>query len=126
MPPCRCGLDSPKPAVDLEQQALVDALIRLFLGSSPQATALPPNSRVLPAGPGLRARILGLLCKSKAAADSFPATLQVSRRASIAAAACLQQQCVLLAKLISQRLGQPPWLHAYIPGLLTTSIVSHL
>ena len=74
---CRCGLDSPKPAVDLEEQGLVGALSRLFLGSSPEATALPPDSRVTPAGPALRARILALMCKSKAAADNFPHTLQV-------------------------------------------------
>lgn len=73
----RCSLDSPKPTVDLEQQSLVDAMLRLFLGLPPEATALPAEARVQPAAPALRARLLGLLCKSRAAADTFPGALQV-------------------------------------------------
>lgn len=54
-------------------------MLRLFLGLPPEATALPAEARVQPAAPALRARLLGLLCKSRAAADTFPGALQVCR-----------------------------------------------
>ncbi|KAK9795879.1 hypothetical protein WJX73_005986 [Symbiochloris irregularis] len=72
----RCALDASKPAVDLEQRNLVDALFRLYLGSPLSAEALPAANKVKPASPTLQARVLVLMCKSKLAAESFPKTME--------------------------------------------------
>lgn len=103
----RTGVDSPKPAVDLEAAAVVLPLFALFLGgpgavcdggllrgglgteqhpeaAAGAAAALAPGGEDVrePASAALRGRILGLLCKSLAAASVFPQAVD-------AIAACL-------------------------------------
>ena len=84
----RCGLDSPKPSVDLENSLLMAKLFHLFKGSpepeaatnSLQAPAVAPavsDSHVLPAGVLLQSRLMSLFTKSTAAANHFPGTVQV-------------------------------------------------
>lgn len=84
----RCGLDSPKPSVNLEDPALISKLFHLFQGSpEPQAasTTQPAaaaatavaDSHVLPAGVLLQSRLMSLFTKSTAAANHFPGTIQV-------------------------------------------------
>lgn len=84
----RCGLDSPKPSVDLESPLLMAKLFDLFKGSpepeaarnSPQATAAATavaDSHVVPAGVLLQSRLMSLFTKSTAAANHFPGTVQV-------------------------------------------------
>lgn len=84
----RCGLDSPKPSVDLESSLLMAKLFHLFRGSpepevatnSLQAPAVAPavsDSHVLPAGVLLQSRLMSLFTKSTAAANHFPGTVQV-------------------------------------------------
>lgn len=84
----RCGLDSPKPSVNLEDPALISKLFHLFQGSpEPQAasTTQPAaaaatavaDSHVLPAGVMLQSRLMSLFTKSLAAANHFPGTIQV-------------------------------------------------
>ncbi|KAK9810293.1 hypothetical protein WJX72_008148 [[Myrmecia] bisecta] len=70
----RCGLDSPKPAVDLEDKALVDKLFALFHGRTDEG--LDDDAKVVPAGPLLQARLVSLFTKSITAANCFPATVQ--------------------------------------------------
>ncbi|GAB4815511.1 hypothetical protein N2152v2_002557 [Parachlorella kessleri] len=70
----RCGVDSNKPAVDLESHELVERLYELFHGTLDDAT-LPEQERRAPAGVALRSRLLGLFSKSVAAANCFPHTL---------------------------------------------------
>jgi hypothetical protein len=64
-------------AVDLEDPALIGVLYQLFHGTL-ENESVPADERCAPASPGMRARILGLFCKSIAAANHFPATMQVS------------------------------------------------
>ena len=84
----RCGLDSPKPSVNLDDPFLMSKLFHLFQGSSQgdaasnsqQATAAAtavPDSHVLPAGVLLQSRLMNLFTKSIAAANHFPGTVQV-------------------------------------------------
>eukprot|EP00879_Flechtneria_rotunda_P019701 GHRR01020702.1.p1 GENE.GHRR01020702.1~~GHRR01020702.1.p1 ORF type:complete len:263 (+),score=132.79 GHRR01020702.1:1-789(+) len=62
--------DAAKPAVDLEQPALVESLMKLMLGDQdPRAVAPAPT----PAGPALAVRIMQLLVRSVTAARAFPA-----------------------------------------------------
>jgi len=74
--PCRCGLDSAKPAVDLESPHLISRLFALFHGTPP-SSSLPPPNRVAPANRTLQARLMALFCKSIAAANCAPYSYQV-------------------------------------------------
>lgn len=80
----RCGLDSPKPSVNLEDSALIAKLFHLFQGSvqpdmnsESQEAAAVPDDRKLPAGVLLQSRLMNLFTKSTAAANFFPGTVQV-------------------------------------------------
>lgn len=82
----RCGLDSPKPSVNLEDHALLDKLFHLFQGSAGTdaegvaggAEGVPPQDDwVMPAGVLLQSRIMSLFTKSLLAANHFPGTVQV-------------------------------------------------
>lgn len=84
----RCGLDSPKPSVDLESASLMAKLFHLFQGSpepqaasnsqqAPAAATAVADSHVLPAGVLLQSRLMSLFTKSAAAANHFPGTIQV-------------------------------------------------
>ena len=72
----RCGLDSPKPSVDLESADLISRLFRLFHGT-PADSSVPEASRRRPAGPALGARLMALFTKSIAAANCAPQSFQV-------------------------------------------------
>eukprot|EP00873_Tetraselmis_striata_P043262 jgi/Tetstr1/463526/TSEL_008405.t1 len=71
----RCGVDAHKPAVDMEERALVASLYRLFLGT--QGLEVPEDQAAQLASPAVRLRIIGLFCKSITAANFFPGTLKV-------------------------------------------------
>ena len=80
----RCGLDSPKPSVNLEDPSLISKLFHLFQGSpeaqaasTSQPAAAVADSHVLPAGVLLQSRLMSLFTKSLAAANHFPGTVQV-------------------------------------------------
>ncbi|DBB07277.1 TPA: hypothetical protein ACH3X3_008782 [Trebouxia sp. C0006] len=80
----RCGLDSPKPSVNLEDSALMAKLFNLFQGSvqpnmggASQEAAAVPDDQTLPAGVLLQSRLMNLLTKSTAAANFFPGAVQV-------------------------------------------------
>lgn len=80
----RCGLDSPKPSVNLEDSALMAKLFHLFqgsvqpnTGSASQEAAAVPDDHTLPAGVLLQSRLMNLFTKSTAAANFFPGTVQV-------------------------------------------------
>lgn len=78
-----CALDSVKPAVNLEDAGLVVSLFSLFHGNSSETTldsSVAVEKRRAPAGPGLRSRLVGLMCRSIAAANQFPAVVQVRSR----------------------------------------------
>ena len=75
----RCGLDSAKPAVDLESPPLVSRLFALFHGTPPSSSLAPPN-RVAPASRSLQARLMALFCKSATAANCAPFAYQVCFR----------------------------------------------
>ena len=49
----------------------------LFHGSEQKGTQLSPEKKVQPASPAVRARLMSLLKRSLAAANSFPDNLQV-------------------------------------------------
>lgn len=85
----RCGLDSPKPSVNLEDPTLLDKLFHLFQGSAgsdaegvpgDQEGAPPQDDWVMPAGVLLQSRIMSLFTKSLLAANHFPGTVQVIHR----------------------------------------------
>lgn len=71
----RCTTDGARPPVDLEDAALGQRLFRLFHGSP--ATSAAAGDAVEPASPAVRVRLMGLFSKSIAAANAFPANLQV-------------------------------------------------
>lgn len=73
---CSCGMDSQKPVVNLESHDLVRRLFRLFHGT-PEESSAPPASRVAPASPAVRARLMALFTKSAAAANCAPHTFKV-------------------------------------------------
>ena len=82
----RCGLDSPKPSVNLDDSALIAKLFHLFQGSvqpnmgsasASQEAAAVPDDHTLPAGVLLQSRLMNLFTKSTAAANFFPGTVQV-------------------------------------------------
>ncbi len=82
----RCGLDSPKPSVNLDDSALIAKLFHLFQGSvqpnmgsasASQEAAAVPDDDTLPAGVLLQSRLMNLFTKSTAAANFFPGTVQV-------------------------------------------------
>ena len=80
----RCGLDSPKPSVNLEDSALMAKLFNLFQGSvqpnmggASQEAAAVPDDHTLPAGVLLQSRLMNLFAKSTAAANFFPGAVQV-------------------------------------------------
>ena len=72
----RCGLDSAKPAVDLESPPLVSRLFALFHGTPPSSSLAVPN-RIAPASRSLQARLMTLFCKSVTAANCAPFAYQV-------------------------------------------------
>ena len=80
----RCGLDSPKPSVNLEDSGLMAKLFNLFQGSvqpnmsgASQEAAAVPDDQTLPAGVLLQSRLMNLFTKSTAAANFFPGAVQV-------------------------------------------------
>ncbi len=98
----RCGLDSPKPSVNLEDPALMTKLFHLFqgsaqpsLGSDNQEAATVAADHVLPAGVLLQSRLMNLFTKSTAAANSFPGTVQV--RSSVSVCNLLNSTCHVCA-----------------------------
>lgn len=68
-------MDTVKGDLDLEDKLLVRAIFRLFLGKS--TGTLQGLDGVEPAGYALRSKLLGLLVKSMAAANSFPENIEV-------------------------------------------------
>lgn len=56
----------------------------MFHGSEQKNAQLPPDRKVLPASPAVRARLMSLLKRSLVAANSFPDNLQVQPAAGIA------------------------------------------
>uniref|UniRef100_A0A5B7B1H9 Proteasome-associated protein ECM29 n=1 Tax=Davidia involucrata TaxID=16924 RepID=A0A5B7B1H9_DAVIN len=59
--------------VNLEDANLINRLFFLFNGT---VGAVSPELRVNPGNPALRARLMSIFCRSIAAANSFPSTLQ--------------------------------------------------
>lgn len=70
-----CRVDTSKGNLDLEDKLLIRAIFRLFLGKSTET--LQGLDGFEPAGHTLRSKLLGLLVKSKHAANSFPENLEV-------------------------------------------------
>ena len=69
----RCVWDTNRPTVDLEDGAIVSKLYRAFLGDP---ESVPIESRANPASPALKLRLIALMCRSVAAANAFPHTVQ--------------------------------------------------
>ena len=69
----RCVWDTNRPTVDLEDGAIVTKLYRAFLGDPEN---VPVESRTIPASPALKLRLASLMCRSVAAANAFPYTVQ--------------------------------------------------
>lgn len=67
----RCAIDSVRPDVDLESEAVLEPLFQLFHGSLDDES-LPVEERRTQAGIPLRSRLLNLFCKSVAAANYMP------------------------------------------------------
>ncbi|CAG8534937.1 9628_t:CDS:10 [Funneliformis mosseae] len=64
---------------DLENKIVVDGLYSLYQGSQTgTVNNLDQQLRRLPASPSLKYKIMGYLCKSKLATNTFPALIQVS------------------------------------------------
>ncbi|KAA8544630.1 hypothetical protein F0562_022642 [Nyssa sinensis] len=61
--------------VNLEDANLINRLFFLFNGTA-GAEHFSPESRVSPGNPALRVRLMSIFCRSIAAANSFPSTLQ--------------------------------------------------
>nr|XP_010313220.1 proteasome adapter and scaffold protein ECM29 isoform X1 [Solanum lycopersicum] len=61
--------------VNLEDANLVSKLFVLFNGTA-GTDQIPPESRVSPGNPSLRAKLMSIFCRSITAANSFPLTLQ--------------------------------------------------
>lgn len=106
----QCGLDSPKPSVNLEDSALLDRLFHLFQGSAGTAgldaggspgeaagSAPPADDWVMPAGVLLQSRIMSLFTKSILAANHFPGTVQVD--CLLGARLCNNRVCSTLIRL---------------------------
>ncbi len=70
-------MDGTRPAVDLEDAALVGRLFALFHGAPEGGgPGAPEAERPTPAAPALQARLMGVFMRSLAAANAFPAVLQ--------------------------------------------------
>ena len=69
----RCVWDTNRPTVDLEDSSIVTKLYRAFLGDPEN---VPVESRTIPASPALKLRLASLMCRSVAAANAFPYTVQ--------------------------------------------------
>ena len=69
----RCTWETNKPIVNLDDEATTSELFQLFLGSS---LDVPVESRILPASPAVKLKIMNLLTRSMAAADAFPKNLE--------------------------------------------------
>ena len=69
----RCTWETNRPIVNLDDPKIADELFRLFLGSS---TDVPVASRILPASPAVKLKIMNLLTRSMAAADAFPKNIE--------------------------------------------------
>ncbi|CAB4480178.1 ARM repeat-containing protein [Rhizophagus irregularis] len=65
---------------DMEDKMVVDGLYYLYQGSNPGSVAKQGQQETLrhPASQSLRYKIMGYLCKSRLAANTFPAMIQVS------------------------------------------------
>ncbi|KAG6544513.1 hypothetical protein Mapa_014151 [Marchantia paleacea] len=61
--------------VNLEDSTLIRRLFTIYLGTVSNAS-IEANSKVSPAGPGLKARLMATFTRSIAAANEFPLTLQ--------------------------------------------------
>ena len=71
----RVAHDSSKPCIDLEDTSLLSDIFDLFLGST--AAGVSPEAARTPASPALRARLLSLLVRSRAAANGGARALAV-------------------------------------------------
>jgi proteasome component ECM29 len=69
----RCTWETNKPIVNLDDAKTTDELFTLFLGSSED---VPIQSRVLPASPAVKLKVMTLLSRSIAAADAFPKNIE--------------------------------------------------
>ncbi|MEW5319235.1 MAG: hypothetical protein WDW38_010400 [Sanguina aurantia] len=117
-----CALDSVKPAVNLEDPVLAAALFSLFHGNSGETTldsSVPADRRRAPAGPGLRSRLVGLMCRSVAAANRFPAVVQTISECVLGAGTTLRlkQQGVEFAVWVFKHAGEAE-LRAMAPVVL--------
>jgi len=72
----RCAVDGAHPIVDLEQPSAIIPLFDLFLGSL-EDDSVPEDQRQAPAGPSMKGRLLGLFCRSVAAANVAPQAMTV-------------------------------------------------
>ncbi|KAL6966666.1 hypothetical protein U1Q18_032452, partial [Sarracenia purpurea var. burkii] len=61
--------------VNLDDANLINRLFLLFNGNA-EVERITPESRVIPGNPALRARLMSIFCRSIAAANCFPSTLQ--------------------------------------------------
>ncbi|CAA3007764.1 proteasome-associated ECM29 homolog isoform X1 [Olea europaea subsp. europaea] len=61
--------------VNLDDPKLINKLFFLFNGTTGSEN-ISPESKVSPANPALRVRLMSIFCRSIAAANSFPSTLQ--------------------------------------------------
>ncbi|KAK9863656.1 hypothetical protein WJX84_005457 [Apatococcus fuscideae] len=73
----QCPYDTTKPAVDLEDAGLISSLMEAFLGTTDNATAVPPPRRVRPANAAMKGRLMSIFTRSVSASNAFPVTLQV-------------------------------------------------
>lgn len=69
----RCSWETNRPVVNLDDASVADELFQLFLGSSMD---VPEMSRILPASPSVKLKIMNLLTRSMAAADAFPKNIE--------------------------------------------------
>ena len=69
----RCTWETNRPIVNLDDAKIADELFRLFLGSSAD---VPAASRILPASPAVKLKVMNLLTRSMAAADAFPKNIE--------------------------------------------------
>ena len=69
----RCSWETNRPVINLDDADVADELFQLFNGSP---MGIPEASRILPASPSVRLKIMTLLTRSMAAADSFPQNIE--------------------------------------------------
>lgn len=103
----RCGLDTQKPVVDLEEPGLVARLFEMLLGTAACRAALSGprdlselfaaaptsgDSDRTPVGPVLASKLLSTLSRSLRAADSFPLSLMAVDRYLLGGSASARTQ----------------------------------